>query len=122
MMTTLLLFWLAAFGFAFVVGHSKISLPFRQWLGGWVDTQVTPNVQTGEVHGSITTHKPAVPVLGPFVVALAECPGCLGVWIGAAAVLAGLVSLPFSFWVSVAVCAFATSAVNLLLAKWVGLV
>lgn len=121
-MTQMLLFWLASFGFAFVVGHSKISLPLRQWLGGWVESSAVPDVSSGEVHGHITTHRPAVPVLGPFLVALAECPGCLGWWLGAAAVSTGLVSLPFSFWVSVAVCAFATSAVNLLLARWVGLV
>lgn len=120
-MMPLLMFFLASFGFAFVVGHSKISLPFRQWLGGWVEGSAVPDVASGEVIGHVVTHKAALPG-GAFAVALLECPGCLGWWLGAAAALVGLVSLPFSFWVSVAVCAFATSAVNLLLAKLVGLV
>lgn len=121
-MMSLALFWLASFGFAFVVGHSKISLPLRQWLGGWVEGSVVPDIEKGEVIGHVITHKPAVRWVGPFLVALAECPGCLGWWLGLGAAFGGLVTLPFSFWVSAAVLAFATSAVNLLLARWVGLV
>jgi hypothetical protein len=120
-MMQLALWFLAAFGFAFVVGHSRISLPLRQWLGGWIESGATPHVESGEVVGHITTHLPAIRVLGPFLVALAECPGCLGWWLGLGAGALGLVVLPFPFAVSVAVLAFATSAVNLLLSKYVGM-
>lgn len=122
---TIVLFFLAAFGFAFVVGHSKISLPIRQWLGGWTEASATPNVATGEVIGHVVPHAAAVPLLGPFLVALAECPGCLGWWLGALTPLVwpALVA-PFGLplWPSMLMLAFSTSAVNLLLARYVGMV
>lgn len=107
MMTlSLLLFFLASFGLAFVLGHSKITLPFRTWLGGAPDGNP----------------RPAVPGLGPWIVMLLECPACLGFHFGWAVVVWGPpLGVPFTFWWAVAVMSCATSAVNLLLAKHVGM-
>lgn len=58
---------LAAFGLAYVVGHSSISLPFRMLL------------DPGEDY---TRPREA---LRAFVLTLAECPACFGFWTGACA-------------------------------------
>lgn len=102
----LVLYFLSAFGFAFIVGHSKISLPFREWLA------------------------PVVQVPGPqpffhlraFLLALIECPACLGFWIGVIVFATHIVTLPLPFWLGLSLLALSTCAVNLLLAKYVGLV
>lgn len=121
-MMALVVWFLAAFGAAFVLGYSRISLGFRNWVGGWVDSSTTNDLATGQVHGHITTHKPAVPVLGPWLAALLECPGCLGWWLGLAAGASGILTWAgMPGWISALVFAFATSGCNLLLAKWVGL-
>ena len=65
------LYILASFGFAFVVGYAKISLPLRSWLARTCHAQGTDLV------------------LVPFsderrwLVDLLQCPACLGFWIGA---------------------------------------
>lgn len=74
---------LIAFGLAYVVGMSKISLPFRILLAGnEAETPLTVNGIT------IKKGEPAVPSLipyvGPFLVLLVECPACFGFWEGAA--------------------------------------
>ncbi len=102
-----LVFWfLVAFGVAFVFGHSKISLPFRIVLGG----------QEG--------HAPAVPVLGPLVVALLECCGCFGWWLGLTAAIFWPALVPFelALWQRALMLAFATSGTNLLLGRFAGMV
>lgn len=102
MTTTLLLYFLAAFGFAFIVGHSKISLAFREWLA-------------------------ARGALGEWLASLLECPACLGFWIGIAAVFTGVIHVPLDVpfgpkWFAALLFACATSGSNLLASKWVGLV
>lgn len=67
-MNDLLPYLLAAFGLAYIVGHAKISLVPRLLLGGSLHAE--PPV------------KPLVPVVGPFLVDLAECPACFGFWVG----------------------------------------
>jgi hypothetical protein len=128
------LWFFAAFGFAFVVGHSKISLGVRVLLAGTPERKVdieraaVPYELGHEKSVTVIATKtvpavrPLVPVVGPFLVALAECPGCLGWWLG---LLAGFF-WPQTFGVSsqyvfALMLAFATSGVNLLFAKWVGL-
>lgn len=97
MNVTWVLYFLAAFGFAFIVGHSWISLAFREWA--------------------------ALSEKGLWFAKLLECPACLGFWIGLAAVLTGTVSVPFGpRWFAAIVLACATSGSNLLCSKWVGLV
>lgn len=125
----LLLWFAAAFGFAFVVGHSKISLPFREWFGGKLVLTETTATSPGAAEAGITMssyaqRKAAVPYLGPFLVALAECPGCLGWWLGLGAAFFWPALVPFglSLWASMLLLAFATSGVNLLLARYVGMV
>lgn len=79
-MTTIVAFAtyaLASIGLSFIVGFSKISLPLRVLVGGR-----TAHVVIGG-HPEVTpTVRPLVPWLGPWLVALLECPGCLGFWVG----------------------------------------
>lgn len=87
----------AAFGFAYVVGHSRISRPVR--LALW-------------------------DVGGPFVrlfVELLECPACLGFWIGGVTGVVLYVNgpLPLPF---VAIAPFYTSGANFLLGRATGLI
>lgn len=130
-MVALALYFFAAFGLSFIVGHSKISLPFRQLLGGWVEHTAVPSVATGEVHGHIQHHRPMVPVLGPFFVALVECPGCLGWWVGAFTGLVapefvmiqapGIDALTLSAFGCAVVLGCATAGVNMVLGHFVGM-
>lgn len=93
-MLILALYFLAAFGLAFIVGQSKISHPFRVLIGGakeddgidFYDSKSQLNVPM----------PPLIPYLGPFLVSLAECPGCLGFWIGlvSASTIWDLAALP----------------------------
>lgn|SRR5574342_655639 len=55
--TQIFLWCLFSYGVAYVIGHSKISLPFREWLS--------------EGRG-----------IKAWVLDLIECPGCLGIHIG----------------------------------------
>ena len=64
MTTRDLLFFVSAFGLAYIVGHSKISLPLRTLVGG------TPS---------------GAPPLFPgaaMLIEMLECPACFGFWIG----------------------------------------
>jgi len=85
----LFLYTFAAFGFAFVVGHAKISLPFREWLGG----------RRG--------------LLARFLLALAECPPCVGFWVGVAAAFRSPFPLLLPFY---------TVASNFILGRLTGLI
>lgn len=93
----LLVYMVAAFGFAYIVGRSRISYPIRlavNLIGSW------PN-----------------PVWRPlrWFVILIECPACLGFWIGGAAAYRFDVSLIGLNAISSAVIAGCfTSASNLL--------
>lgn len=60
-----LLFWfLAAFGLCYVVGHARVSLPFRQRLGDVAEAKQWRAML--------------------WFVELIECPACLGFWLGLA--------------------------------------
>lgn len=67
-MTELVTYLLAAFGLAYIAGHSKISITPRLILGG--SKTIEPPIP------------PLIPGFGPFVVDLIECPACLGFWEG----------------------------------------
>jgi hypothetical protein len=54
---------LAAFGFCWIVGHSTLSLPLRQRYTDW-SKGGNPDA------------------LDPLLITLAECPACLGFWVG----------------------------------------
>ncbi len=58
-------FWLACFGLAYVVGHSKISLPFRIALDS-----------------ARVRNRGLISWLAGWILALIECPACLGFWFG----------------------------------------
>lgn len=82
----LLVFLLGAFGLAYIVGHSTISLPLRILLGGTkavVETEyVTSAVRPG-----------AFGPAGEFLCELVECPACFGFWTG---LISGLTLFSFS--------------------------
>lgn len=137
-MMALLFYFLAAFGFAFIVGHSKISLLMRELLAGIPEEQVF-NTALPE-QGALTVRSivrpaipPLIPFFGPWLAALLECPACMGWWIG----LSAGTFAPDFFWhaapgitmsadlahlSTVLIVALATSASNLLFSKFIGLV
>ena len=95
------IYFAAAFGLAFIVGHSQISLPIR-----------------------VLVHR--MGALGRFVVELLECPACFGFWTGFFwVVVPGSSMLPVLLptgrlgWALVLGCA--TSGVNFFLANYSGL-
>lgn len=97
MAVALFLHFTASFGVAFVLGHSVISLPLRNWL---------------QNRGAV----------GSFLLALFECPACLGWWLGATSAIFGLMALVVTpTLLGVMSSAFATSAVNLIAARIVGM-
>lgn len=99
-MLPLVVWLLAAFGAAYIVGHSVISLPVRLYLAG---TDETPGV-------------------APWLVALLECPACFGTWLGAfAGVLAPQWFGVDSQWLGLALGACATCGSNYLLARATGI-
>lgn len=93
--TSLSLHFSAAFGVAFVLGWSEISLPWRLMLArsGW---------------------------LGRWLVALLECPACIGFHLGWASLWLGMTQLPIEVRYGLLL-AFATAASNLVLARIAGL-
>lgn len=97
-MISFVIYLLAAFGLAFVLGYSEVSFPFRSALS-----------KSG--------------ALARWFLKLLECPGCVGVHIGWSWVMLG--GAPFfgasSRWVEMGLLAFATCASNLLLARLAGL-
>lgn len=64
-MISLVIYTVAAFGLAYIVGFSKISLPVRNWI----DPGVPKIVSFAELFRR-------------FVLSLIECPACFGFWIG----------------------------------------
>lgn len=104
-MISLLVYAVASFGFAYIVGHSKISLPMRQ--------MIDPGAPTVEMTGGKVAR-------GVFLMLL-ECPACLGFWTGLFAALFLNVWPDVSHLGSPLACALFTSGSNLLLSKLGGL-
>ena len=77
---------LAAFGLAYIVGHSTISLPVRKWMGGIPERQIN-GVTFTPIPGALGR-------FGDFITALIECPACFGFWTGLAMGFAHLVTVP----------------------------
>jgi hypothetical protein len=104
-----LFYFAAAFGLAYIVGHSAISVGFRRWLGG-----------TPAKFGVDQSYEPAKPgafgPFGDFICSLIECPACFGFWTGLAGsfILEPLLT-PFLLWCFINACA--TSGVNFILAR-----
>lgn len=103
-MIHLFAFTLSIFGLAFCVGASKISLPFRAAID------------------------PGNKIDGPgklartWFLTLLECPACLSVWLGLAAVVADVAPPVFGSGIQGGVfCAFYCCATSLLLARIAGL-
>ena len=99
MIYDLLVYCLAAFGLAFIVGSSKITLRLRNMIAG-------PPVSEPSLSRSVRR----------FFVELIECAACFGFWEGLAAVFFFSALVP-RWWML----PLLTSGVNLLLAKIAGL-
>lgn len=98
-------YFLAAFGLAYIIGHSKISLPFRQALdpGPKIESQ-------GDVFRS-------------WLLILLECPACLGFWIGLAAALYQFpLPLALSDWEFAVLLPLVTCSSNFILGRVTGLI
>lgn len=119
--TKLVLYLLASFGFAAILGHSAITLRFRRWLGG------TPGglYQTGLNADGTPKYEPrpkvpgALGSFGDFLCELIECPMCLGWWTG---VVSGFTVLSDGridsmLWLWAFVVGLFTSASNFILAR-----
>lgn len=92
----LLVYSFAVFGSAWVVGHSKISLPLRTWLAA----------------------------RSKFLIDLLECVGCLSFHVGWITWLTGI-RLTGSWghpWLDVAVAALYTAASSLVIGRFAGVV
>lgn len=85
----LVFYVVAAFGFAYIVGHAVVSRSIREAL--WEAGEVAPIVR--------------------WLVALVECPACLGFWVGL------FVGLYLGWGPSALALALFTSGSNLLLGK-----
>lgn len=90
-MITYLLF---AFGLAYIVGHSTISLPFRIFLGGTPAKHFDPLDLASTTSASVPAKPGALGPLGDFLCALIECPACFGFWIGLGYGFTGLLAPP----------------------------
>jgi len=89
----MIVYTVAMFGLAYIVGHSAISLPFRTWLGGTPPKESLNVGLNGTANPMITPGKAgALGPLGDFLCALIECPACFGFWCG---LLLGFVGLIF---------------------------
>jgi hypothetical protein len=78
-MLTWSLYLLGAFGLAYIVGHSAISLPVRIALSG------LPEQRDGNGAIVVPRRPGKFGPLGDFLGALIECPACFGFWEGVAA-------------------------------------
>ncbi len=113
-MITVFVFFLAQFGLAYIVGHSKISEPFR-WL-------LAPHMVDGIADDP---PRPAPGLLNGarhWIVSLLECPACFGFWAGMAGGhwLVGHFDTPH--WLTILVFGCATSGSNFLLGRWAKLI
>lgn len=104
MMLIWIVYFLAAWGFCYIAGMAQISHGLRVLLGGIPPLDAQPPQYMVDVStGTKTLLRPAlpareavpavIPVVGPWVASLLECPMCLGFWVGVAA----------SFWLPVLV-------------------
>jgi hypothetical protein len=93
----LVIYVFVMFGLAYIVGHSVISRPLREWLAKW------------HTAGWLLT--------------LIECPACFGFWEGVVAALLILTPglIGDVFFMNVIAWALFTSGSNFLLAKLTGL-
>ncbi len=95
----MIVYTVAMFGLAYIVGHSTISLPFRTWLGGTPEKQMpSPGNYTNSLTPRPGHIEPARPgklgPLGDFICALIECPACFGFWCGVVFGFIGLIFPP----------------------------
>jgi hypothetical protein len=95
---------MASFGLAWIIGHSKLTLPIREMLDDAAEDEF----------GQMRYFRPAVVT----ILLLMECPGCLGFHIGWIAHVSGIVHL-FPTWYAAALY---TCSVGITLGLLTGLV
>jgi hypothetical protein len=77
-----LLYVFASFGFAFVLGYSKITAPLRIWLDHASFLRLDDDkIETANAIG----YPKPIRFLCRWLLALLECPACLAFWLGAGA-------------------------------------
>ena len=81
-MTALVVFFLANFGFAYIVGFSKISAPLREWLAPYMRENDPTELAPGALNAAQW-----------WLTSLLECPACVGFWF--AGLLSPIVALRF---------------------------
>lgn len=91
--SALAFYTVAAFGLAYVVGHSVISRPVREVIALWSEPLIT----------------------------LIECPACLGWWVGLGAGI-GLALAGRLAWALILALAFYTAGANFILGRATGLI
>ena len=107
----ILLYFAAAFGFCYVVGHSKVSYRIRVFIGGREPERV------GDV--DVGAQPPALKI-GPALISFLECPAWIGWWVGALA--APLILNDFNAIAAIILLAFSTSGVNFALGRMTGII
>lgn len=75
-----IVYTLAAFGLAFIISFSKISLPIREWIAPQIP-------ERRGTFGDYSASPAPFAAARTWLLALLECPACLGFWTGVAAVL-----------------------------------
>ncbi len=78
------IYFLAAFGLAYIMGHAQISHGLRVLLGGQPFVADQKNQHLGITIPGQDELQPLIPIVGPFLVDLLECVACSGFWIGVA--------------------------------------
>jgi hypothetical protein len=87
----------SAFGFAYVVGHSVISMPVREWIAR----------HPGHYW--------------QLFLAVIECPACFGWWVGFAGGIAAFIADPFVSGLLPVFLPFYTAGSNYILARLTGI-
>lgn len=80
-MIPLIIYTVAVFGFAYLIGHSVISKPWRELIAWWA---YDPMQQARSGDGQIDHDVPLRVTSRPwaYFLDLIECPACLGFWVG----------------------------------------
>lgn len=102
-----LLYVFASFGLAFVLGYSKISLPFRQWLSHASFLRLDDDkIETANAIG----YPKPIRFAARWFLSLLECPACLAFWFGAGAIftpIADMIPMNTPIWIAAFMLGFA---------------
>lgn len=113
-MLLILFYSMVAFGVAYCIGASKISLMWRTPLAAAAKVGAEAGVKPPQFVGGMIAF---------FLLTLIECPACTGFWLGVgfARLEAAREFLPGSLWTTAWLWGFWTVASNLILARLAGI-